>query len=138
MLPANTLAFAAALAVVIMLYVAYHLRLKRDLKRMLAGRQPVPANGFGPMYYTDPGKAEVGTFIVSKLEELSGYELTGVIPQDRIITDLHLDELDSLAAAEIVTEVEARFGVKITNTEAAATKTLDDFVELVSSKRRVQ
>ena len=133
---AQILAFAAALAVVIMLYVAYHLRLKRDLNRTLVGRQPVSASEFGPRHYADPGEAEVGTFIVTKFEELTGYELTGVIPQDRIVNDLHLDELDSVATAEIITEVEARFGVRITNAEAAATKTLDDFVELVSAKRR--
>lgn len=138
MIPAQIFAFAAALGIVIMLYIAYHLRLKRDLKRMLAGRQPVTATGFGPRYYADPGKAEVGSFIVSKFEELAGYGLTGVNPQDRIVNDLHLDELDSLSTVEIITEVEAKFGVKITDTEAVATKTLNDFVELVSSKRRVE
>ncbi|SRR5258706_4077597 len=135
MVPAQIFAFAAATGVVIMLYVVYHLRLKRDLKRMLGSRQPVTANNFGRAHYADPVKAEIGSFIVSKLEELSGIELTGTLPHDRIIGDLHLDELDSLATVEIITEVEARFGVKITDTEAAATKTLGDFVELVSAKR---
>lgn len=128
------LAIVLAIVVVVGLYVVYEWRLRRDLKRTLRAREPVVAADFGAVHYSDDTKARVATFVLGKFEELTGYNLTGALPQDRIVADLHLDEIDSLATIEILSEIEAKFGVSITDEEAAATRTLDDVVQLVSAK----
>ena len=128
------LAFVAAIVVVVGLYVIYEWRLRRDLKRTLKAREPVAASDFGATHYSDDTTALVATFVLGKLEELTGHDLTGALPQDRIVADLHLDEIDSLATVEILNEIEARFGVSISDQEAAATRTLDDVVRVVTAK----
>jgi acyl carrier protein len=131
---AKVLAFFVAVVAVCALCVVYQKGIKRAVARTLAGREPVPAPEFGTRYYSDRKRAEIATFIVAKLEELTGYQLTGVLPSDRIIADLRIDELDSLATVEIITEVESQFTIKITNEEAAQAHTIAEFVELVAAK----
>jgi acyl carrier protein len=129
-------AFVTGIIVVVTLYVTYHRRLRRERNRLLQSRAPVAALEFGATYYgTDPSKAEIASFILLKFEELTGYQFTGALPQDRIVDDLRVDELDSLATVEIIHEVETRFSVNVTDVEAAATRTLGDFIELVAAKR---
>ena len=108
--------------------------LKRTFARKFAGREQVPVGQFGLRHYADPHKAEIAAFIAITLQELIGYDLTGMTPADRFIEDLHLEDIDSMAAVDILTEVETRFSVKITDTEAAQVQTIHDLVELVASK----
>ena len=129
-------ALSVGLVVVCGLFVAYHLRMKRAVRKTLAGREQVRAEAFGARHYADPERAEIASFIVTRVQELTGYELTGVLPSDRFTGDLHVDELDSLAAVEIVAAVESRFGVRITDEEAAGVQTVGELVELVAAKRR--
>lgn len=89
---------------------------------------------FGSRYYTDPIEAEAAGFIMVKLKELTGEPLTDAKPGDRIIGDLYVNELDSLAAVEVIAGVERRFGIAISEEEAARTQTVGDFVELVAAK----
>jgi acyl carrier protein len=134
---AQIAAFGVALLVVVGLYILYEVRLRSALRRRLSQRTRVEAMEFGPAYYPDPSKAEVASFVVSKLQELSGVDLAGVLPSDEIVKDLHSDELDSLATVEILTEIETKFGVTVTDGEAAETRTIHELVELISAKREV-
>ena len=114
--------------------LVYHRGLKRRLRKTLANREPVSPLRFGARHYADPRKAEIGSFILAKFQELTGYDLAGVVPSDRLVADLHLDELDSLALTEILTEVEGQFAIRIDDEEAAGIRTIGDFVEIVASK----
>ena len=131
---AKIAAFLVALVVLAGLFVLYYVRLKRAVKQKLAAREQVPALEFGARYYSDPRKAEIGSFIVVKLQQLTGYDFTGVVPSDRFVTDLHLHELDSLATVEIITEIESRFRITISDDEALHVQSFGDFVDLVFSK----
>jgi acyl carrier protein len=128
------LAFIVAVALVGALFVAYHVRLKRSVATLLASREPIPVEKFGTRYYSDPLRVEVAAFVAVKLQELTGYELVGILPNDSFDRDLHIDELDSLASIEIITEVESRFGVQVKDEEASGIHTIGEFVELVASK----
>jgi acyl carrier protein len=128
-------AFALAIVVLAGLYAAHRISMKRRLKLMLASREPTSAAEFGSRYYTDAAKAEIATFILQRIEEITGHDFTGALPSDRWTDDLHVDELDSMVSVEIIQEVEQRFGIDIHNAEAQQVKTLGDFVELVSAKR---
>jgi len=130
---AKIAAFAIALAVVVGLFIAQQIGMKRLLKSMLASREPIRATEFGSRHYTDPAKAEIATFILQKIEEICGYDFTGALPTDRWNDDLHIDELDSLVSVEIIQEVERRFGIVISDVEATQVKTIGDFVEVVYS-----
>jgi acyl carrier protein len=129
---AKIAAFAIALAVV-SLFIAQQISVKRRLKSMLASREPIPASEFGSRHYTDPAKAEIATFILQKIEEITGYNFTGALPADQWSDDLHIDELDSLVSVEIIQEVERRFGIVINDAEATQIKTIGDFVEVIYS-----
>jgi acyl carrier protein len=131
---AKIAAFALAVPTLIGLFIVQHISMKRRLKSMLAAREPIPAWEFGSRHYTDSARAEIATFILHKIEEITGYDFTGALPSDRWTDDLHLDELDSLVSVEILHEVERRFGIAIDDAEATQVKTLGDLVELVSSK----
>jgi acyl carrier protein len=133
---AKIAAFAVALAVVCGLVFVQQIRMKRRLKSRLAGRETVPAAEFGFRNYTDAARAEIATFILQKIEEITGYDFTGALPTDRWSDDLHIDELDSLVSVEIIQEVEQRFGIVIDNADAKQVKTLGDFV-VVYAKRNV-
>ncbi|HEX3068603.1 MAG TPA: acyl carrier protein [Thermoanaerobaculia bacterium] len=136
MVHAQIAAFGAAIIVVVTVYIAYRRRLACDRKRLLESRNPVPSREFGATHYpADPVRAEIASFILLKFEELTAYDFKGALPEDRIVDDLRVDELDSLATVEIIQDVEVRFGIKVTDTEAAATQTLNDFIELVAVKR---
>jgi acyl carrier protein len=132
---AQIAAFAVALMAVIGLYVAYEVRVRRNLGRLLVQRPAVPASDFGRTHYSDPGKAQVATFVLGRFHDLAGVALQGALPSDEIVRDLHLEELDSIATVEILNDIEAEFGIKITNEEAAATRSINDLVEIISAKR---
>jgi acyl carrier protein len=135
MIELKMFAFLALLLIACGSILAYHGSLKRQLRKTLANRDPVPAYLFGVLHYADPGKAEIGSFIMAKFQELTGYDFTGVIPSDRIVVDLHMDELDSLILTEIVAEVEAQFAIQINNEDVARIRTIGEFVDIVASKR---
>jgi acyl carrier protein len=134
---AKIAAFAIGIAAVCGLVVVQQISTKRRLKSILASRERILAAEFGSRYYTDATKAEIATFILQKIEEITGYDFTGALPSDHWTGDLHIDQLDSQASVEILHEVEQRFGIAINNAEAKQVKTLGDFVELVSSKTNV-
>ncbi len=131
---AKIAAFVAALIFVVCMALVQQASMKRRLRAMLASREPVPSSEFGSRYYTDPTKSEIATFIVRKIEILTGYDFAGALPSDRLTKDLHLEDLDSTVLVEIVVEVEQRFEIGIENGEASRIKTIDDFVEVVYSK----
>lgn len=110
---ARIAAFAVAIAVVCGLFVAQQISRKRRLRSMLVARPRVRATEFGSHYYADPKRAEIASFILQKIEEITGYDFTGALPGDRWSEDLHLDELDSLVSVQIITEVGRRFGIDV-------------------------
>jgi acyl carrier protein len=126
--------FAAAVIVVVSLYVAERWRSRRMLERLLAGRERVPADEFGSRHYNDATRAEIAAFVLHILEDRTGHTFTRALPADAFVDDLHIDELDSLVLVEIITEAEKRFSVTISDVEAERTRTIDDFVQLVHAK----
>ena len=135
MIEAQIAAFFVALGIVISLYVIYVISQRRRLKRLLAGREQISAPRFGAHFYEDPARAEVASFIMQKLEELTGYTFTGAVPTDRVQEDLQLGELDSMASVEILVALEDHYRITVSDSEAVETKTIGDLVELVLSKR---
>ncbi|HKS23888.1 MAG TPA: phosphopantetheine-binding protein [Thermoanaerobaculia bacterium] len=121
-------AFVAALVVVSAMYVVSHARLRRRIRRNLGERSEIAQ-------WPDADRAEIATFILGKLAEVTGLDLMHALPSDRF-ADLQIDEFDSMASVEIITEVESRYGITISNEEAKQMQTLGDFVELVVNRVR--
>ncbi len=52
-----------------------------------------------------------------------------VHPDDRLVEDLRLDDLDSMATVEFILALEKEFGVKLPEAEMARARTLRDIIE---------
>ena len=55
-------------------------------------------------------------------------------PPDQPVRDLHMDDLDSLAAEEFIIELEKHFGIKILDADAEQMRTVDEVVRYVIAK----
>jgi acyl carrier protein len=131
----QTTGVVASILVVAGGLIAYRYTTNRSLARHFRGRQLTPVSAFGTRYYPDPEAAAIATFLLEQMTELAGYDFSGAVPSDGINTDLRLDEIDSLANVELITRVEERFRIEISDIEAKRVLTIDDLVQLIRSKR---
>ena len=123
---------AAAIALVVL----YEWQARRKLKARLQERIQLTPREFGNWYFPDPLEAEVAAFIRNTLQDITFTDLEGLEPEDRFIEDLHVEEIDSLALVELVTEIEEKYEVHIAPEEARQAKTVVELVQLVARKVR--
>ncbi len=118
----------------------YELRLadaeeKRRALRHMAGREPRGNKEFG-RYYFPPEEVEIAAKVRAIMARHVSVDLARLHPDDRIVEDVRMDALDSLATVEFVAEVEKEFGITIPNKAAATMTSLRSFVEYVSNAKK--
>jgi acyl carrier protein len=112
-------------------------RLTEEALAHMAARPVLDANAFGQTYF-ESSEVAVAIRLRSILQNHFSFDLGTLHPDDRLVADLHMDDLDSMAAAEFLMEVEQEFKIKIPNGAARKMRTLRDVVTFVSEQLRLK
>lgn len=126
-------------ALVVLLLINYRLepwQKKRKIERVFSGREPQTSEQFYDRYFKEQG---IPFYIVDGvrniLEKQLSADLSCLADRDDFSKNLSFFwDFDSMAAVEIVCALEEKFGIKITDSEAEKTLTINDIVKLVNSK----
>jgi acyl carrier protein len=106
----------------------------REVRGKLGSRPQLNAEGFAHEYFTED-KREVAKRLMDITREHSVADITGLSPDDAFVTDLRMDDLDSMAIVDFVVHVEKDFDVTIPEHE---TKSMRTFGELVDEIARLK
>ncbi len=136
----ETIAIVTAVAIIgvlIYLFVRFdRWRTKTKIEKIFAGRDKLDDKAFHEQYFANLGVSpEVSAGVRGTILEVLDVDLSRLSDTDDFSKNLRFFfDLDSLADVEIVTELEERFGIEISDQEAQATDTIRDIVLLVDKK----
>jgi acyl carrier protein len=97
----------------------------------LSQNPPLEPVAFGQAYFP-ADHADIARRLREILAPHLPFDLARLHPDDRLVEDLRMDALDSMATVEFVLEVEKEFSVKITDAEAARILTLRELTAHVA------
>jgi acyl carrier protein len=86
---------------------------------------------FAAAYFPN-GQAETAVRVHQVFLAVAPLDVRCVHPDDRLVADLRLDDLDSMAFVEFTLALEKEFGVNLPETEMARARTLRDIVEYIA------
>ena len=111
-------------------------RERRKVEAAFTGRDPLSDEQFFERYFRTKGvRIEVASEVRRILTEQLGQDLSRLQSSDDFTKNLKfLFEFDSLVDVEIVLALEEGFGIKITDEEAQAMRTVEDIVLVVHGK----
>ena len=110
-------------------------RSRRAVERLFRGRDPRTSQEFGDEYFDSNGESEVASRVRSLLGRYHPVDLSRLHPDDHIVRDLRIEELDSLAISEFLVAVETEFHITIPDEVAYEMRNVRDVVEYVSRTR---
>jgi len=105
---------------------------RRLAKEHLAGREPLSDQEFGEKFFS-ADRASIASRTRAILASHLPLDLSRMRPDDRLVADLRMEELDSFATVEFLLEVEEEFGIRVPDEEAERMRTLGDLVEYVAA-----
>jgi acyl carrier protein len=100
----------------------------QKVRENLGSRPQLDAKSFAEEYFTED-KREVAKRLMEITREYSVADITGLRPEDAFVTDLRMDDLDSMAIVDFVIHVERDFGVTIPEHKAKSMKTFGELVD---------
>jgi len=132
----TVLALLGAVVLLVVLVRLDSLRRSRRIEAAFAGRERLSAEAFYDRYFRSKGvPLAVAAGVRLILEEQLSADLSRLGDTDDFSKDLAFFwDFDSLANVEIVSALEERFGIKISDEEAQRAKTVSDIVHLVQTK----
>ncbi len=108
---------------------------RRKAVRLLASRPQLGGADFGRSYFGEsPRRAALAAELRDILEHHVPFKLDGLSPDDALVRDLRMDELDSLSTVEFLLAVEARYGTKVPDSVAETLRTLRDLVDYLEPR----
>lgn len=107
-------------------------RLRRCLDAFLVGRAPLEPEELAS-FFTPGAQAMVAVKLRTLLAQYLVFDPGKVRPDDRLVADLRMDALDSLATNEFVLDIERELGVAIPGRVAEHLSTFREVVEYVSA-----
>jgi acyl carrier protein len=138
--PLAALGIAAVLGVLILVvWIQDRCERRRALKHM-QGRPSLAAEEFGHHYFP-PAQAEIAAQVRAIFAKHISVDVSQAHPDDRLVEDLRMDALDSMATLEFVLELEEHFKITIPETAAGQMRSLRDITDMVTrelqAKQRV-
>jgi acyl carrier protein len=110
-------------------------RQKKSVVARLGTRPQLGSRGFGTTYFGgSPARAQVAAKVREVLARHLPFPVDGVLPGDRPVQDLMMDDLDSMATVEFVLDLEKQFGIEIPDQDAAGLRSLQDIVDYVDHR----
>jgi len=113
--------------------VLFEHRVRSRLARHMSSRVPLSDEAFGSTYFHARWTKAASRIRCIVCEQLD-IDMSRVLPSDRLVDDLRMDVLDSLASITIVMQIEEEFGIKITDDEAKSIITIEQLVNCVGCK----
>ena len=117
------------------LFIQDRRRTHEFVRQRLASRPPLSPGEFGK---TDFGATSSKAGLAGEAREiLARYidvPLDGLLPDDAFAKDLRMDDLDSMASVEFVTELERHFGLKIPGKDARAIYTFRELIDYLERR----
>lgn len=130
-MPDYTFALLVALAFVVA-WLNRRLQ-KRRAKHHMMGRPRLTHQEFGRHFFT-PDKVTIAARVRDILSEYIPADLSQAWPEDRLGEDLRLAAFDPMATIDLVTHLERRFGVQISDPQAQQLFTIRDIVDCIAAK----
>jgi acyl carrier protein len=125
-----------SIAAIALGYAVRSMRLKRTVQRTFAERAPLTASEFHQRYFARQGiEAETSAAVREVLQLKIGMDMSRLSGDDDFAGNLAflLDAYDMLDV-DIIVAIERRFGIDVSDEEAARTRTVQDLVMLVHAK----
>lgn len=122
-----------------LLFLVHGRRQRARVQRKLAGRPQLSPAEFGRRFA--PGsesKAAVATRVRAVIDSVVQHiplNTAGLLPSDKFVQDLNLEDLDSMASVELAVALEKEFGIPIPDSEAEKMRTTADIVEYFHSRQ---
>jgi len=104
---------------------------RRRARRHLAGRPSLADREFAELF--PPEQAEVAVKLRALLARHVPVDVSAVLPDDKPVADLRMDDVDSMSVAELLLEIEDELGVKLSDDEAQQAQTFGDLVRAVAA-----
>jgi acyl carrier protein len=104
-------------------------------QRHMEGREPLSDADFGRRFFS-PQQAEIAAKLRVIMARHIPIDLSRLNPDDRIVEDIRMDALDSMATVEFILEIEKEFGISIPDTAAETMRTLRDVAQFVSQAKK--
>jgi len=108
---------------------------KERAQRHMEGREPLSDADFGRQFFS-PQQAEIAAKLRVIMARHIPVDLSRLNPDDRIVADIRMDALDSMATVEFILEIEKEFGISIPDTAAETMRTLRDVAQFVSQAKK--
>lgn len=110
-----------------------HRRTLTHIQKRLAGSPEISPEGFASAHFP-PEQALVAQRVHRVFLETAQVAVRRAGPDDRLVEDLRLDDLDSMATVEFVLALEKEFGLKLSEAEMAKAKTLREIIIILSER----
>lgn len=131
---------ALSIAVVALGTKVLAMRLKQQVERTFAGREPLTSLEFHRRYFDGQGiGAETSTAVREVLQLEIGMDMSRLSGDDNFAGNLaFLLEAYDMLDVEIIEGIERRFDIKISDEEAVCTRMVRDLVMLTHSKLKAK
>ena len=105
-----------------------------QVREKLKGRPQLEGDFFARTFFPD-NKREIAKRVWEITKRHSVADITGIIPEDKFVADLRMDDLDSLSLVELTIELEKEFDIKLEDGRLEGVQT---FAELVDEICRIK
>jgi acyl carrier protein len=106
----------------------------RAIRHMSA--HPALSNTEFGQHYFNPDRTDIAARTRKILQRHNDVDLARLHPDDRLVEDIRMDELDSLSTVEFVIEIEKEFGIRISDADATKMRSLRDVVDYVADAKK--
>jgi acyl carrier protein len=109
----------------------------RDVRDNLRKRPQLDSQAFASTYFPEKKR-----YVAQKLWEItkehSVADISGVVPKDKFVEDLKMDDLDSMSLVELTIHFEKEFNVSIQDGRLKEIRTFGELVDEICRLKRME
>jgi acyl carrier protein len=110
-------------------------RIVAEARNVLSQRPQLEAKGFAETYFA-PDKQAIAEKLWKITKEHSVADITGVVPTDRFVQELKMDDSDSMSLVELTIHVEEEFKISIPEGRLKEIRTFGELVDEICRLKR--
>jgi acyl carrier protein len=107
----------------------------REVRDNLLKRPQLDSQAFANTYFPEE-KQVIARKLWEITKEHSIADITGVVPDDKFVEDLRMDDLDSLSLVELAVHIEKDFNISLSDERLRTITTLSELVDEVYRLKR--
>lgn len=109
---------------------------ERDRAITHMSSRPVLSDAEFGRHYFEPDRADIAARARKILQQHINVDVARLRPDDKLVEDIRMDELDSMSTVEFVIELEKEFGIKVPDANAAKMRSLRDVVDYIAEAKK--